>query len=833
MTEKNPVKVSAVVSTYNSEAFIRGCLEDLTSQTLYKKGLLEIVIINSGSQQNEDAIVKEFISEYSNITYIKTENREGIYSAWNRGVKAANGKYLTNANTDDRHRSDSLEILSDTLDANPDISLVFSNFYLTYTPNQQFETAKPDKEVIRPDFSKNMMLEGCFMGPQPMWRASVHKTAGYFNDAFASSGDYEFWCRLVFIHNMKFLLVPEFLGLYYFNNKGIELSNLERSSGETSFIQYSYALYLYRINAIKNPKAQPVDIIILTYNRAQYFHQTIDVLIKNTRYNYRIIVVDNCSEKDFRDYLLKTKILYDEIIFNERNEWTAAFQKGIDISESDPFIVTDPDILVPDLKGKCWLERLLDLHEGNPEMGMIALNLDNSNLPQKLPDVYLGEKTVLNDEITLSNVGTVMQAIKRKYFNGKYITDWETCERIRQNGGKVGFAKNIKAYHLGWNEEKDYPEYLVDKYKFFKQVYGVETYKLNTQDLGILKKMELAAKGVSDSFNFAASVIIPVYDQVEYFERAIISLVNFAKYRIEIIVVDDASTEDIESKTDEFVKYDIKIQYLRNEKNLGFPASVNRGILLASSKNLIIANSDIIFTAGSIERLIEIAEGNINAGIIGPLSNIVSGPQLDKEADYSNIEEMFEYAEKKKIERNHKTIEFPRIAFLCALIKREVFEKIGGLDERFSPGNYEDDDYCLRAQLAGFKTIIAKDVFIHHFGSKSFKANGEKEYSKRMEINKNIFTKKWGANPDEIWLEGKQPKKRSFFYPVENDNIITYFKRAQILLQDEDIAEALNEITKCIGEFESKGILEHEGLKLDDIIRLQKKMEFLLEKIKT
>ena len=68
---------------------------------------------------------------------------------------------------------------------------------------------------------------------------------------------------------------------------------------------------------------------------------------------------------------------------------------------------------------------------------------------------------------------------------------------------------------------------------------------------------------------------------------------------------------------------------------------------------------------------------------------------------------------------------------------------------------------------------------------------------------------------------------------MENDNIITYFKRAQILLQDEDIAEALNEITKCIGEFESKGILEHEGLKLDDIIRLQKKMEFLLEKIKT
>ncbi|RZB34874.1 MAG: hypothetical protein SRB1_00642 [Desulfobacteraceae bacterium Eth-SRB1] len=70
---------------------------------------LEIIVVNSGSEQNEEAIVKEFQKKYSNIKYIKTDQRETVYAAWNRGVKAASGKYITNANTDDRRRADACE----------------------------------------------------------------------------------------------------------------------------------------------------------------------------------------------------------------------------------------------------------------------------------------------------------------------------------------------------------------------------------------------------------------------------------------------------------------------------------------------------------------------------------------------------------------------------------------------------------------------------------------------------------------------------------------------------------------------------------------------------
>lgn len=67
ISKKAKIKVSAIVSTYNSERFIRGCLEDLVNQTLYKKGELEIIVIDSGSQQNEREIVEEFQKKYKNL----------------------------------------------------------------------------------------------------------------------------------------------------------------------------------------------------------------------------------------------------------------------------------------------------------------------------------------------------------------------------------------------------------------------------------------------------------------------------------------------------------------------------------------------------------------------------------------------------------------------------------------------------------------------------------------------------------------------------------------------------------------------------------------------
>lgn len=76
------------------------------------------------------------------------------------------------------------------------------------------------------------------------------------------------------------------------------------------------------------------------------------------------------------------------------------------------------------------------------------------------------------------------------------------------------------------------------------------------------------------------------------------------------------------------------------------------------------------------------------------------------------------------------------------MMRGEVVERIGGFDPLFGTGNFEDDDYCLRAQLAGYKLVVADDVFVHHYGSQSFKREPE-AYARLLETNKMLFAAKW------------------------------------------------------------------------------------------
>lgn len=1024
-------KVSAIISVFKAEKFIKGCLEDLVGQTLFANDELEIIIVNSGSPENEEPIIQEYLRKYENIKYIRTEDREGIYTAWNRAIKASSGIYITNANADDRHTHDALEVLANELDGNEEVNVVYADFYSTNLPNMTLPITKNFKEEIRPDFDPSKLLEGCFVGPQPMWRKSVHEIAGYFNDEFQSGGDFEFWCRLVFRHGMKMKRIPQKLGLYYRNENGIELRNWRLSNNESGLIVDSYKKYLLKEQINKDREA--VDIVLLTHNRLKYFHDTINSIYRNTRIPFRLIIVDNASDEAFVKYLKQVSILFDELILNQTNQWTSAFQLGIEKTNSDPFVVSDPDILVPELDGKCWLERLADLHNQNPEMGLIALNLDPSNKPAKMPDVYISEKTVLNDEITLSNVGTVMQAIKRKYFNFSYTTDWETCANIRNNGGKVGFAKNIIGYHLGWNEDKDYPDYMVDKFKYFKNNYGVDTYKLYTTDSKIIEKMDESAgayyeynrpevqelvnknskrildvgcgSGVManelkqklnaevwgielfedaaeraaskldkiiqgkveeaisqlpdkyfDTIIFAdvlehlidpyevinlmkqklvdkgeiiaslpnvrhwsviknllegkwdyedaglmdkthlrfftlknavemfanagfnvldlkatmdtkyeypeelmnafvnagydvktlqehsqhyqyllktqkaaaevtASIVIPVYNQLECTKNTVDSIYENSDVDFELVIVDNNSAEDVKNYLKQLEKSKPNVKIIFNTENKGFPIAVNQGLEITSGKYVVIANNDILVNKNWLNKFIKSADANIQYGIVSGISNSVSGVQIDKNANYSTYEEMKNYAEMIEEKNKNQVWEFPRVAFLCTLIKREVIDRIGGLDERFTPGNYEDDDYCLRAQIAGFKTLIAKDVFIHHEGSKSFKADGNSKYENLLNANKNKFVAKWGATPDEIWLKGKEVKQHSVEIPITGTVLEKHLSRGNIHIQDGEYNLALNEIEICVEEFEKAGKTHEGNISLEKLKELMIKLE--------
>ena len=295
--ERNQCLVSAIVSTYNSEDFIQGCLEDLVNQSLYKKGKLEIIVVNSGSQQNEEQIVKRFQENYSNIVYIKTQDRESIYTAWNRAVKVAKGQFFTNANTDDRHRQDALEVMASELVSNPDVALVYGDQIVTKTANDTFENHHGVDFTPRSDYSHERMLFGCCVGSQPMWRAKLHEELGYFDETLTCASDWDFWLRVSEKYDIK--RIPKFLGLYYHNEQGIEHGKKNHSLYERYIVGKRFGNPYISIIPLYQHKDNPlVSVIIPAYNAADTIGESIESVLIQNYPKLELIIVDDGSDDE-------------------------------------------------------------------------------------------------------------------------------------------------------------------------------------------------------------------------------------------------------------------------------------------------------------------------------------------------------------------------------------------------------------------------------------------------------------------------------------------------------------------------------------------------------
>lgn len=231
--------VSAIVSTYNSEQFIEGKILDLLEQSIAKK--LEIIIVNSGSQQDEDFVIQKYLRIHDNIKYIKTDERETVYKAWNRGIRIAKGKYICNSNADDRLRKDAYEIMINYLENDLTIGLVYADQYYSYIHNQTFDDLKKKKKYPKPDYNKLILLERCIIGSQPMWRKSIHEEHNiWFNEKYEIAGDYDFELKISRLYKIKH--IPQYLGVYYKSpqqtNK--EFQNFENTFNETVEIMTIY-----------------------------------------------------------------------------------------------------------------------------------------------------------------------------------------------------------------------------------------------------------------------------------------------------------------------------------------------------------------------------------------------------------------------------------------------------------------------------------------------------------------------------------------------------------------------------------------------------------------
>lgn len=237
--DRGNIAVTALVSTYNSDKFFSECMSDLLKQSLFKKGRLEILVIDSQSPGREKEFSLEVMKTESNITYLRTKNREGLYRAWNRGIAMASGDLLTSANTDDRHRHDALEVLLHVMEQNPRCALAYGDSIVTRNENEIFEVCSVQEFWQLYDFDRIRQIHFAQNGSQPMWRRALHARYGLFDESFRICGDYDWWLRLA--QAEEFIHVPELLGLYLESPSSIEHRDPELSLREVTRVRETYS----------------------------------------------------------------------------------------------------------------------------------------------------------------------------------------------------------------------------------------------------------------------------------------------------------------------------------------------------------------------------------------------------------------------------------------------------------------------------------------------------------------------------------------------------------------------------------------------------------------
>ncbi len=272
------------------------------------------------------------------------------------------------------------------------------------------------------------------------------------------------------------------------------------------------------------------------------------------------------------------------------------------------------------------------------------------------------------------------------------------------------------------------------------------------EDLYIQQFLIVARAGdpPPDTSRVRVSIVMLTFNRLDMTRRALSSLRASTRQPYELIVVDNGSTDGTSTYLQEIEQQGGYV--LRNPTNRGVAAGWNQGLRVAKGDCLMVLNNDIIVAGDWLERMTHAAHQVPRAGLVGCRTTKVGGPQALL-PDYQDLRDFPLFARRYAALADGSWFELTRVVAVALLWRRHVYERVGSFDERFFPASFEDDDYSMRSIAAGFRNIVANDVFIHHEGSASHASNQILPTEVQSD-NRRRFLEKWGAAAPDLIATG-------------------------------------------------------------------------------
>lgn len=241
--------------------------------------------------------------------------------------------------------------------------------------------------------------------------------------------------------------------------------------------------------------------------------------------------------------------------------------------------------------------------------------------------------------------------------------------------------------------------------------------------------------------NQMVSIVIPCCGMLEYTKWCVPSVLKHSRSPYELIFVDIASldgTAEYLAGLQAGLSGQVRVEVVRTPTDLGLKAACRQALRQTLGEYIVLLNNDCVVTSGWLNQLIGLVGFSTGIGLVGPMSNMAAPPQLVETVPYRlmaglgkagtkagstvmDLAAVERFAAELSKEQNGNWMYAERLGGFCLLIKRAVLDRIGtALDEWTDLSLFDTDILSAKATQAGFSLAVCRDLFVHHFGTRTF-----------------------------------------------------------------------------------------------------------------
>lgn len=706
---------SIVIPVFNKAALTRQCLETIRP-TLEGAGEGEIIVIDNASSDE----TPQMLAEFPWVRVVRNERNLGFAGANNQGAKLARGEFLVLLNNDivahpgwlasmiQKAREPGVGAVGARL-LFPDGTIQHAGvridqiaFGMTgFMPFHDLVRVPGDYPAACESRDLAVVTGACLLTPRSLYEELGGLDEGFWNG-------YE---------DVDYCLKLRERGLRVVYDGDAALTHFESQSGIQRFrrVAWNVARLAKRWNGRLPYDAQSTSMergLIRRISRpAPGFEKIERLAIPPTT----VVCFGEIARANAMDEMLRAnRSPVDRIVY-------ATAEEALDVAREAMEVRGDRYIAFVDARCKVrngWLDHLIGQVEFSRNCGASTY----------APELPLGQNVsafTADARCTLLKLSKFPQHLRLEEFP-------TVCGSVADfliRGLEAGAGTHGSAIALG-----DVPP--IEDDPTFAERHGLSLREAVSPDISLiearLRKGPRPRKGL-------VSIVMLSWNALQFTKMALESIRAHTHGDYEIIIVDNGSGPE----TVEWLRTLAGVRIIYNATNRGYAGGNNQAIAAAQGEYVVLLNNDVIVTEGWLDGLLEAFNRVPALGVSAPRSNRIAGDQLTPDALYENIEGMHAYARKRRERFRGEGYLTDRAIGLCLCIDRRVIEEVGGIDERFGVGNFEDDDFCLRVRAAGYNIFVCDDVFIHHFGSQTFAANNV-DYTATMRENWRKFAKKWG-----------------------------------------------------------------------------------------